>query len=343
MFYLLAFFLTLVLYSFYKKQKGPIFYFFVSIPFICISGFRYGIGNDYLSVYSRNFDKLANNGPFTSDFEIGFDLLSWLLLCIGDNWIVFFCVSLATIYIFFLAFKINSRYVLFSIVLFFIQGIYFDTFNGIRQYICVALFLYAFNYIKNKEFKKYLTCMLIASMFHISGLLTIPFYFLKNIKVKYSTFIPLAVVLFVIKDYCYDIFSFIMEHTPRASQYIERNTLNNYIKFNISGTVCSLFYLSFFFIYRNKFYASDCGRFFLNIAFLGLLFSIFSGTIPLMDRFLYFTKSFYLISVPYLLSLSKKNKNILECIILFFISILNGCGIYFNDWYGINPYISIFD
>lgn len=327
-----------------KTIKKHIIFCVAFLPCILLSGLRYGIANDYVKIYERGFYEILNNNIVVADFELGF---TWLIkVCskiIDEPWFMFLVVSFTTIFIFVHSFEKSESFIL-SVILFFAQGIYFDTFNGIRQYIVIAIFLYAYRFILEDNFKKYLIIMLGASLFHISALITIPLYFLKKGKLNYFVFIVFAGSLFVFQNNIFVLFLKLMTFLPKSNSYIEKGTYSNYISTNLSGLVVSLSVLLLYLYVYRRIKNQEVGNFLINMAYLGVVFSICSTYLPLMDRFLYFTKSYYLISVPYALSLirNKNERNVISGIFVAFILILNVYGIVSNDWYGILPYESIF-
>ncbi|MDD2971666.1 MAG: EpsG family protein [Lachnospiraceae bacterium] len=314
------------------------------LPCILLSGLRYGIANDYVKIYERGFYEIANDNIVYTHFEVGF---TWLVkICskfVHDPWFMFLLVSAITITTFVKSFEKSESFIL-SIILFFAQGMYFDSFNGIRQYIVIAIFLYSFRYIQENNLKKYMITMLIASLFHSSALITFPLFFFRKVKLNYIVFIITVGVLFVLKDRVFNIFLSLMTLLPKSNSYIEKGTYLNYISTNLYGLIISISVLVLYLYVYRKITEQEAGIFQINMAYLGLIFAVCSTFLPLMDRFLYFTKAYYLLSVPYALSLIKSTKNRIFIATLYVIFILgiNIYGIVFNDWYGILPYKSIF-
>jgi hypothetical protein len=72
--------------------------------------------------------------------------------------------------------------------------VHIPSFNGLRQGIAMAIFLYAIPALINKKIFKYILICLFASTFHISVLIMIPFYFVVNLQVK-TIYKVIAVVI----------------------------------------------------------------------------------------------------------------------------------------------------
>ncbi len=62
------------------------------------------------------------------------------------------------------------------------SGLFFWTFNGLRQAIAVMIFFYAIKFFLEKEPLQYALLISIASLFHISVIIMLPFYFIKEVK-----------------------------------------------------------------------------------------------------------------------------------------------------------------
>ena len=115
----------------------------------------------------------------------------------------------------FAAIKQNSVNKTLSIFVFLFLGFYTFHFNGARQAIAIALFLYSIKYILNGNVKKYALVVLVGFLFHKTMLITIPFYFLFR-----RDFTPKVVLLIVLFTFAatYSITS-VVEY---ASEYDER-------------------------------------------------------------------------------------------------------------------------
>ena len=151
------------------KLKNIIIFIIMILPCILVAGLRYGISVDYTKIYVRGFNIITNNYG-NPEFEIGFTYL--IKLCgsiVNKPWFMFLTVSCITILIYFCSFRNSANYII-STILFFGAGVYFDSFNGIRQYIVCAIFLYCFKYIKNNDWKKYFIIMGLCMFIHIFSL-----------------------------------------------------------------------------------------------------------------------------------------------------------------------------
>lgn len=162
------------------------------IPFI-ISGIRFDVGTDYLITYVPIFEKIKVNGNSIRD--TGYGLINQIVLCFTDNyqW-VFIITSFIISFLVFKAIFDQSKNPGFSALLYFITIFFFLTMNAIRQSIAISTCLYSIKYIKNKKLFKFIIICLIATSFHSTALIFMPFYWLCQISFKRNTI--LLVILF---------------------------------------------------------------------------------------------------------------------------------------------------
>ena len=74
---------------------------------------------------------------------------------------------------------------------------YLYSFTQVRQYIAIAIFLYATKYITEKKKIKYFLSICIAALFHKTALIYLPIYFIGNIKLTKRKYILIALLGFV--------------------------------------------------------------------------------------------------------------------------------------------------
>lgn len=160
------------------------------MPLIALSLFAglrsYLVGTDS-GTYTRNFRSNLNvyNFEFEKGVETGYQILEYILLRINaDYFWLFFITSISIVCAYLSIIRKYSVNYSFSVFLFITLGIYTFFFNGLRQGIAMAIFSLATPYLLEKKFFPYLAICVFASLFHITALFMIPFYFLVNLKVK---------------------------------------------------------------------------------------------------------------------------------------------------------------
>ena len=167
------------------------------------SGIRdFHVGTDsrtYVRSFINNFD--AEYYEFDKNIEFGYQLLEYILLSLKVNYFwLFFVTSLLIVYCYLKIIKIYSVNYVFSVFLFITLGTYTFFFNGLRQGLAMAILVLATPYLLNKKLIPYLLTCFLASLFHISVLFAIPFYFLVNLKIKIIYKITLAFIISLVSS-----------------------------------------------------------------------------------------------------------------------------------------------
>jgi len=160
------------------------------IPLTTLSLFAglrsYQVGTDS-GTYTRLFRSNLNiyNFEFQENVELGYQLLEYMLLRMNaDYFWLFFLSSIIIVYCYLTIIKRYSVNYTFSVFLFITLGVYTFFFNGLRQGIAMAVFTIALPFLIEKRLIIYLIICFVGSLFHISALFMIPFYFIVNLRVK---------------------------------------------------------------------------------------------------------------------------------------------------------------
>lgn len=144
------------------------------------------VGTDsgtYTRRFRENLD--IDSFQFEEGVEIGFQVLEHLLLSSIKNYSWLFLVTaIFVIYCYLNIIKKHSVNYSLSIFLYITTGLYTFFFNGLRQGIAMAIFTFAFPYLLEKKIIHYILICSIASLFHITALFMIPFYFIVNLNIK---------------------------------------------------------------------------------------------------------------------------------------------------------------
>lgn len=160
------------------------------LPWIVLSLFAgirsFRVGTDSGN-YTRDFRNQLDiyNFQFDESVEIGYQLLKYILLSLTDEYFwLFFIASLLIVYCYLNIIKKYSVSYVVSVFLFITLGVYSFSFNGLRQGLAMAIFALALPYLLEKKFFMYVIVCLAASLFHVTALFMIPFYFIVNLNVK---------------------------------------------------------------------------------------------------------------------------------------------------------------
>ncbi len=160
------------------------------LPLLVLSLFAgmrsYRVGTDS-GTYTRKFvsNLSTNYYNFREDVEFGYQLYEYLILKFTHNYFwLFFLSGLIVVYSYLHIIRRYSENYWLSVLLFVTLGIYTFFFNGLRQGIAMAIFALSLPYLLEKKFFYYLLVCIIASLFHKTALIMIPFYFLVNLRIK---------------------------------------------------------------------------------------------------------------------------------------------------------------
>lgn len=186
----------------FSYLKGIFYSSFFLLLFV-ILGFRsYSVGSDtpvYYSIFSKALSFRTDlNLFFTSRFELGFLKLNKLVYGFSQNFtsllLVYAFLGLA---LYFYVILKDSKDAYLSLGLFLSFRIYFMMFSNIRQPIAMGIVLLIFHLLKKDRWLISLVLIGIASSFHLSALVFLPMFFLKNFKFtkKFLTLTVLASII----------------------------------------------------------------------------------------------------------------------------------------------------
>lgn len=138
---------------------------------------------EYVLSYIINQD--FSNFTFRDDVEKGFQLFVYFLLKFNPNyfWLLFIPAFFIVISFSNIMKKYSDNYLL-SVIIYITFGSYTFFFNGLRQGIAIAITTYALPFMIKKKFIKFFLITALASTFHTSALIMLPFYFIVNLKIK---------------------------------------------------------------------------------------------------------------------------------------------------------------
>lgn len=197
------------------------------LPPTLVAAFRYNNGADY-PMYFQLFTRLGNGSKIAGiegkKLEVGFEYIVRLCQLVTRNqWFTFGAISFIISFLIFKECLNDSDDYRLSVLFYFVTGVYFDAYNGLRQYIAVSICFYAMKYILNKDAKRYFLAVLIAFLFHKSALFFVPVYFLQYLKFDFKKAITIVGLTVLSGSGLFAILKFIIKYTPYAFYF----TLNS--------------------------------------------------------------------------------------------------------------------
>ena len=190
--YYACIFALLTLFSFcelfgIRTIRKKAFYGISFLLLMLTAGLRYETGGDWTS-YTSIFESIEPidevlTGQATAidtlPIEIGYKYLNSIVRFFYDNvQLLFFIVAACISILIFKTFPIYAPLPQLSVTVYF--GILFFSLDmiAIRQGMAVAILFYTYRFIEERDWKKFLTAIVLASLFHLSALLVFPLYFL---------------------------------------------------------------------------------------------------------------------------------------------------------------------
>ena len=178
-------FLTLLTYLIGKATKRIEPFYFLAVLLALFCGLRGEfVGRDTHS-YQEIFKYVAQ-GETTHIVEFGYlFFLKFIIYLGGTQQLVFLIFASLTVFCFVKFIKSYSNNIYLSLLIFvFIGPFYLSTFNQMRQYLAIGIFLaYLLPIIERKEFLKFIIILLTTTFFvHASAILLLPVYFLIDKK-----------------------------------------------------------------------------------------------------------------------------------------------------------------
>ena len=317
-----------------KNINSMIIYLIATIPLILSLALRdESVGGDlsnYINTYQRlknaqlNIEFLINN--ITNQEPIY--LLINIVLGILSNWnnrvlIIFYSIApwffiLKAIYREKNNLNVSISYMV--AVCFF----YFKSFSMLRQSLAMAIILYAYTFIRDKDFKKYFYLALLAVGVHYTAIIALPFYFFsynnKWGKVKRLIILIGIILLFSFGPMVIEIIVGFMgnKYSHFASGFRELGIGNFAVKLPTTATVL---------FFYNKIIKNDKGmKPYLLIFLLNILIIQFKYLNPLFERFVYYSEMSLIFIVPTIFDLIKKKIGLLLTTYTFTLLLI----LYFN-------------
>ena len=192
-----------------------------ALPYVLVSGFRYDVGTDYFFTYEPLMC-LIRDGMLQPGQRVE---PAFMLLCEaavffgkGITWVMLLS-TVITVLFFWLAFYGESDIPWLSVFLLAGARPFFISMNCVRQYMGMAIVLFAFRFIKEKCFWKYALCVGVAALFHVSVLILLPLYFVRYLQLNPLLGGGLLALSFLLKTPLMALMRFVVSKTPYA-EYI---------------------------------------------------------------------------------------------------------------------------
>jgi transmembrane protein EpsG len=164
------------------------------------SGLRYDVGRDYLSYLGTVAHGTYANIAVTGEpYELGYKAIAALVYKTGINpYSLFFIFGFLISGFLVVGITRKSTNSWFSFFLFFTDGFILSSFNIMRQFLAVVIFLVAVNAICNKKIFQYFFLIIIASLIHRSAIFLLPMYLLLQLRIGRKIGLALLLISIVL-------------------------------------------------------------------------------------------------------------------------------------------------
>lgn len=285
-----------------------------------VSAFRYRVGTDYVT-YMNGYRAYTNAISWLQQPAV--NIIAIVSKFIHDDYATWFFIMaiIAIVPVIYIIIKKSERPEI-AIFLFVCLGCWHFSFNIVKQCAAAAILLCGYSSLVEKDFKKWVLYCLIASMFHFSGLLMVPVYFLVNIKPSLkliAVFLGIGIALLLFYDKLFDLASFLKQGRNLVEVYGHtRNDSVNIIRVlvNISPGVLA-------FLYRKNLDLNDKGfTVLLNMSLLNMALNIGAMNSIYLYRICVFTNVFNILFIPALLTRIKAPDRIYITLIMIVLFII---------------------
>lgn len=273
-----------------------------------------------------NFFKLASGRSFSdyttvihsldSNIEYGFLFINKILSFIcGQNERMYILITSASL-IFFLKKFIdkNSKDVGYSYLIYIFLGFYLMSMNILRQVLAAEILFFSYEYIQNRNFKRFILIYLLAISIHTTAIIWIVVYFIYPLKlnIKYYTIVLIILLtnLYFSKKIVYILINLLPKYKNRYENLLSNGT----------GSKLLILYLGIlFFIILCKKYNSIHLKLYNHLLCITVIFQSLALSFGMLSRLvLYFSYSL-IILIPNLIDKQINSEHIIEKISLFLI------------------------
>lgn len=313
--------------------------------FLC---FGYMTGSDW-RYYELDYNELNIKNYSNIDYELGyfFYMLPFKYLGIGFwPFFIFTKVILYSINIHFLRKYLAENFYIAFAIFFCLFAVFEFIDNPMRNLIASTIFLFAYQFILEKKFAKYLLISIFAILFHKALFLMIPLYFILNRNYKTKNIVVLFVVfnilLFVFNEQLILIFKTIdflsFSDSQKYGQQISGYILSDKIRDNpfSLGLISRYFIFIILVLFKNKIESySKYGNIAFNSSIVTLYILRLALVWPIIGRFAIPFSIFYCVTLATVISCSKGTSKLRY----YFIFILIYSGVLYTQITTVYKYI----
>lgn len=307
-----------------NSMNSHLFLWLSAVPFLYIAAMRYNVGTDYEVYTKMQIPMLLKGVDYKLKFEYLYQLLIKIGVALGDVQWVFILTHLVLLFVLWKALKNLSVDLRLSVFIFMFGAFFNYSLNAMRQCISIVIFLYAIKYIVNRDLFKYIIAIIIAFLFHKTGIFYLPLYWLPLLKIDDKLGLVLiglgAVFERVIRILLVKFFQLIGFYSSYfSSQFDVNNRQWDFVLFNLVillsfviirryfiNDISSVTYKNTILTDNDKIYTFDYLLF--NLQLITTLLAFWSSIIPNSTRIIFMFAIGQVIYIPFLIKNIKDSR-----------------------------------
>ncbi|MEG1993770.1 MAG: EpsG family protein [Oscillospiraceae bacterium] len=293
-----------------KHRKG-IYLGIVFLILASLSAIRYEVGFDYSFTYVPGWRQVLDT-PF-SEFnklyhEKGYVLLEYLISLVTENFqAIFISTSIILVALPIILICKYAADKIWGVFLYYSIGLYYCSMNFIRQSIAAFIFAFAVVFAKKKKIIPYMLLVILASTFHKSALLMIPFYFILQIRITKLVLVLYSAVTIGILFTSNIIVDFVIQHFYQGykneSIYIIYGVKWYYI-------VVPVILFVIMFVFQDRLCKDDkSNQIYVSCSFFNMFFYLVALNHVIVDRFTLYFEPTLVIGLTYLITQLRSDRN----------------------------------
>ena len=212
------------------------------------------------------------------------------------------CMTIMLSFLSIFIYKVSSHHQ-YSLLCYVLLYFYFYSFNTTRQYLAIPFVLLSYYYLSSGNIIKYFLCLLCATLFHFSAIITIVVYFLKKYRISENIQISLLISTFLmgltplVSSLVGNMLSStIYEAHVDSSSYGSRETL-----FSLSRLLLTFYTIWLVYLLKNK-------DLYIQILVVGVCFLNIFAFQAVLGRFAQYFTIVQIVVIPNLTFLVKNGK-----------------------------------
>lgn len=209
-----------------QNRKNFIFLGIIFIQFTYLAWQRaFTVGQDTMNYYYafRQISHLSFNEALALQWEKGYIIWNWIISHSGFDYHAYLLFTAAIIYYSLCRFIYRySTCAWLSIVVFMAFGFYFGTLHILRQYLALAIIMFAYDYMLKRKLLHFTALVLLAFSFHTSAIVFFPTYFICNKNIKTPVIVSIFLVCIMLAYFAGKmLFGYLFLTEKYAKVYVE--------------------------------------------------------------------------------------------------------------------------